>query len=156
MSLCKSSLKSAIQVQLTGYFHFYAPNFKKVPPTSKKLRGHIGLGLSICMSVHYACIQSRTIFQTGILAIRDIVNKISGWLLELESWYLAYSLCSRFNIIWLSFDKILWIFDWIMSLFPTLAFCTVKHPVNKIFGELLELGSWYLWYSLGTWCIWND
>ena len=31
-----------------------AEDFFIMPPTSKKLRGHIGLGLSVCPSVRYA------------------------------------------------------------------------------------------------------
>ena len=30
---------------------FYAPNFEKVPPTLKKLEGHIAFGLSVCLCV---------------------------------------------------------------------------------------------------------
>ena len=36
--------------------HCYAPNFEEVkiamPPTSKKLKGQIGLGLFICLSMY--------------------------------------------------------------------------------------------------------
>ena len=46
-----------------------------MPPTSKKLRGNIGLGLSVdlsvCMCVSYACIPSRT--------VRDRILKFDMW-----------------------------------------------------------------------------
>ena len=101
-------------------------------PTSKKLMGHIGLDLtcpfvrpsarpSVCFSVRYTRIQSRTVRDRIFIKNKrnriffsfpsdlsmqsyvpfanlwNIVNKISGEPHELGSWYLAYRLWPRYR-----------------------------------------------------------
>ena len=52
-NLCFGAKIRKICIPTPAYPSFYAPNFEEVegaffmPPTSKKLRGHIGLGLSV-------------------------------------------------------------------------------------------------------------
>ena len=44
-----------------------------MPPTSKKLRRHIGLGLSVCRSIRYTYTRSRTV-RDRIFKLDDLVN----------------------------------------------------------------------------------
>ena len=58
-----------------GVIMFHKHESLVIPPTSKKLRRHIGLGLSVCLSVRpsvsYACIRSNT--------VRDRILKFGMW-----------------------------------------------------------------------------
>ena len=144
-----------------------------MPPTSKKLRGHIGFSLSV-RPLRFAYVKNVmkfyieqawkigghivyflvglvvaefcTSFDLYIVNQRNLVNKISGEPLELGSWYTDWNPdCGKY------FCK---------SIFSLLGYqvsCTYYqisfaflhwNVVSKISPKLFELGHWYLIYCL--------
>ena len=105
-----------------------------MPPTSKKLRGHIGLGLSLRLSVR---------------------KTFGSWEtqepLMLESWNFIcgmYMKNKRTRIFFLRRSCR-------SGVMPLFRLC-MNNPLSRISEKPLWLGSWYLAYSYRPRCRWTD
>ena len=114
-----------------------------MPPSSKKFRGHIGLGLCVRVCVRPSvtlCMRSRTVRDRNLeIWYVELVWKIRGPVFFLFP--LNFSLQTYAPFTFFSF------FFVIISLW---------NLVNKISGEPLGLGSWYLADRLRLRCRWPD
>ena len=117
-----------------------------MPPTSKKLRGHIGLGLCMC-----PCVGA---------SVRPLRFAYGQERLEIGSWNLICVIsmknkrtCISFLFVGLFVAELCPFFD---SFFFYFAIISLWNLVSKISGEPLQLGSWYLAHRLCPRCRWPD
>ena len=141
MSMCLSIL--LLSICLSRNTSFPASNYRSffMPPTSEKLRGHIGLGLSVRPSVR---VSVRLSVILGSWETREP--------LMLESWNFICGMYMK--------NKRTRIFFFLhqscgSGVMPLFRLC-MKNLVNRISGEPLKLESWYLAYSYRPRCRWTD
>ena len=133
----------------------YSPDMNFImPPTSKKLRGHIGLGLSVCPSDRLSVWPSvrLSVCPSVRLSVTPYVGCKTREPLELGTWNFIYSISTKNKRkrIFFFFGRPL--YGKVMPLFRL----SHKNLVNTITWERLELGFSYLAYGLGSMFRWPN